>query len=50
MPKKTVNVGNEQIPYDELISPTLTGWGDKTIQMHYIDKKILSLDAIALIC
>ena len=49
MPKKTVNVGNEQVPYDDLISSTLTGWGNKTIQMHYIDKKILSLDAIALI-
>ena len=46
---KSVMVGNEQVPYDDLISSTLTGWGDKTIQMHYIDKKILSLDAIALI-
>ena len=46
---KSVIVGNEQVPYDDLISSTLTGWGDKTIQMHYIDKKILSLDAIALI-
>ncbi len=48
-PVKKVLVDNEQIPYDELISPTLTGWGDKTIQMHYMDANIFRNEAISLL-
>ena len=42
-------VDYKKLDYDNLISPTLTGWGDKSIQMHYMDKKLFEINALKLL-
>lgn len=42
-------VDYKKLDYDSLISPTLTGWGDKSIQMHYMDKKLFEINALKLL-
>ena len=42
-------VDYKKVKYDDLISSGLTGWGDKTIQMHYVDKKIFEYDVLKLL-
>jgi hypothetical protein len=42
-------VDYKKVKYDELISSSLTGWGNKTIQMHYVDKQIFETDVLKLL-